>query len=156
MKTKYDWENYKWCNGGSITTLTKYNNNGANGIVDNITTLESGDDVAHVKLGGKWRTPTYSEWNEFITQCTLEWTVNNGVNGIKATGSNGDSVFLPAAGDYNYKSPSDVGAYGHYWSSSLYTNNYPGCAHELRFTTNAFRMSYNYRTFGESVRPVTE
>lgn len=157
VKTKYaTFENYKWCNG-SITTLTKYNNNGANGIVDNITTLEPDDDVAHVKLGGKWRLPTYSEWNEFITQCTLEWTTYNGVNGIKATGSNGDSVFLPAAGDYNITSPpSDVGTDGHYWSSSLYTNNYPGCAHELRFNTNAFRMSYNYRPFGESVRPVTE
>ena len=56
-KENYDWSTYKWCNG-SYDTQTKYCTNSSYGTVDNKTTLDLEDDVAHVKWGGSWRMPT--------------------------------------------------------------------------------------------------
>lgn len=43
-------------------------------------------DVAHVKWGGSWRMPTYSEFAELINSCTWEWTTMEGdVAGYKVT-----------------------------------------------------------------------
>lgn len=66
---------------------------------DNKTVLDSEYDVAHVKLSGKWRMPTESEYQELYNNCTSEWTTLNGINGRKFTSTkNGKSIFLPAAG----------------------------------------------------------
>ena len=66
--------------------------------MDKKTQLDLEDDVAHVKLGGKWRIPTKSEFDELIANCTFSWPTQNGVVGLKVTGPNGASIFLPAAG----------------------------------------------------------
>ena len=135
-KTTYDWSTYKWCNGSS-TTLTKYNNSSSYGTVDNKTTLDPEDDVAHVKWGGNWRMPTKAEQDELLNNCTWTWydsgnTEFNGVAGYKVTsnksGYTDRFIFLPAAGYY-----SDDGPYAmnpnfyndvcYYWSSSLYTDS---------------------------------
>ncbi len=57
-------------------------------------------DVAHVKWGDGWRMPTESEVYELSlsNKCTREWTSVNGVVGMRLTGPNGNSIFLPAAG----------------------------------------------------------
>ena len=119
-KENYSWSTYKWCNGSS-STLTKYNTNSSYGTVDNKTVLEPEDDVAHVKLGGKWRMPTDAEWTELRDNCSWTWTSQNGVNGYRVTATNGNSIFLPAASKYN------AGSDGFYWSSSLNTGG-PDCA----------------------------
>ena len=96
----YNWASYKWCNGSS-STLTKYNTRSYFGTLDNKTVLDQEDDVASVKLGGKWRMPTDTEWTELRTKCTWAWTDNysgTGVKGRVVTGTNGKSIFLPAAG----------------------------------------------------------
>ena len=41
--------------------LSKYITSDDLGLVDNKTLLDPEDDVAHVKLGGKWRMPTAEE-----------------------------------------------------------------------------------------------
>ena len=46
-------------------------------------------DIAHVKWGGNWRLPTLEQINELLSQCTLFWTNQNGVNGLLVTGPNG-------------------------------------------------------------------
>ncbi|MBR6068077.1 MAG: hypothetical protein IKP45_09780 [Bacteroidales bacterium] len=69
-----------------------------------------------VTWGGNWRTPTRSDLQELIGSCSSEWTTMNNVNGRKFTGSNGKSIFLPAAGN-SYSSSHN---YGHYWSSTDY------------------------------------
>ena len=96
-KSNYSWETYKWCNGSS-TTLTKYNTYSNYGIVDNKTELDPADDVAHVKLGGKWRMPTEEEWTELRTKCVWKETYNfngSGIFGEVVTAPNGNSIFLP-------------------------------------------------------------
>ena len=65
-----------------------------NGIVDNKTTLDPEDDVAHVKWGGSWRMPTIDEQRELLNECSWEWTE---LDGYTVTGPNGNSIFLPAA-----------------------------------------------------------
>lgn len=154
-KTDYSLETYKWCMGSS-DTMTKYctdSSYGYNGFTDNKTVLDSEDDAAHVNLGGNWRMPTYDEWTELRIGCTWEWTTQNGVNGYLVIGSNGNSIFLPAAG-YKYDTNLDnVGSNGYYWSSSLTSDN-PYYARFVYFDFGYVSRSISHRTDGGSVRPV--
>ncbi len=157
--TGYNWSSYKWCNG-SYTTLTKYNTNSSyGGTVDNKTVLEANDDVAHVKLGGGWRMPTYAEWTELGNNCTWTWTTNyngTGVAGrIVTSNKNGASIFLPAAGLRSGTGLFYVGSNGYYWSSSLNTDT-PRDACIVRFGSGGVGRDYGYRYLGLSVRPVSE
>ena len=76
-------------------------------------------DAAAQIMGGGWRMPTKDELKELIDNTTNEWTQVNGVNGRKFTGSNGNSIFIPAAGNCGNGSVDGVGKYGCVWSSSL-------------------------------------
>ena len=145
------WESYKYCNG-SDTTLTKYNTDSSYGTVDNITTLEPEDDVATQIMGSEWRMPTKAEIQELIDSTTKQWTQVNGVNGYKFTGSNGNSIFIPAAGACIDGSVSFEGSDGGVWSSSLYSN--PGYAWRLDFGSGRCNVSYGGRSSGRSVRGV--
>ena len=154
-KDIYNWSTYQYCNG-DYNTLTKYCNNssyGYNGFTDNLTTLEPMDDAATANWGSNWRMPTKAECQELYNNTTVTWTTQNGVNGRLFTASNGNSLFLPAAGYRLHSSLYDAGGYGDYWSSSLYTG-YPNDAWGLNFYSGICYMDYNYRYYGRSVRPV--
>ena len=155
-KSTYNWSTYKWCNGSS-STMTKYNTNSSYGTVDNKTQLELSDDAARANWGGSWRMPTKAEQDELCNNCTWTWTTQNGVNGYKVTSkSNGNSIFLPAAGDHYVSSFDGAGSYGSYWSSSLYTG-YPSAAYELHFVLDHVGWAaYDSRYCGQSVRPVCQ
>lgn len=151
-KSLYTWSTYKHCNG-SYDTQTKYCTDSDYGTVDYKTTLEKSDDVAYTTLGGKWRMPTDAEWTELRTQCNWTWVTYSGVKGYKVEASNGNSIFLPAAG-YRYGSDlSGAGSYGDYWSSSLY-EYYPYGAWRVFFYSDYVSRYYDYRNDGRSVRPV--
>jgi len=159
-KDNYSWSTYELCNGSS-STLTKYNNSSSYGAVDNKSEFKDygyEDDAARQALGGKWRVPTDAEWTELRTKCTWTWTTNyngTGVKGRIVTATNGNSIFLPAAG-YRYVTDlDDVGSDGGYWSSSLSTDD-PRRAWSVGFKSdNVYRYRYD-RCFGQSVRPVSE
>ena len=151
-KYTYRWSNYKWCDG-SATSLTKYCTDSGYGTVDDKTVLDPEDDAAHVNWGGTWRMPTVAEMQELKDNCTSEWTTQNGVNGRKFTGSNGNSIFLPSAGSFDGASLDDAGSYGYYWSSSLMTG-YPNNARYVYFNSGSVRVNFEGRYFGCSVRPV--
>ena len=162
-KTDYSWSTYKWCNG-SYNTQTKYNTSTYYGTVDNKTTLDPEDDVAHVKWGGNWRMPTKAEQDELRNNCTWTWydsgnTEFNGIAGYKVTsnkaGYTDRSIFLPAAGCRSDTCLSSVGDDGNYWSSSLYTDN--TWARRLIFDSgdlSTYHSDFSYRYNGFSVRPV--
>ena len=149
----YNWGSYSLCNGSAIT-ITKYNTNSTYGeILDDKTVLELSDDAAHVKLGGKWRMPTYEEWEELHNQCTWTWTTQNGVAGRKVTSTNGNSIFLPAAGTGLYTEFYSYGKWGLYWSSSLHpTDTY--CAWSMYLYADDVYMASYGRYSGRTVRPV--
>ena len=152
-KSNYSWSTYKWCDG-SYDTQTKYCTDSDYGTVDNKSVLDPEDDVAHVKWGGSWRMPTKAEQDELRNECTWEWTTLNGVNGYRVTGSNGNSIFLPAAG-YRYGSNFiNRGGYAFYWSGSLY-KQCSGRASHLYFYDGYLVWTSQNRYFGYSVRPVS-
>ena len=118
-KIWYDWSVYKW---GTSTKLTKYCTDSSFGTVDNKTTLDPEDDVAHVKWGGEWRMPTYDEWDELWDgKCTYTNTTQNGVKGFKLTSKvTGNSIFLPAAGYYENNSLEKGGEQCYFMTSNIW------------------------------------
>ena len=156
-KEVYDWNTYIYCNGGAFR-LTKYCNKssyGYNGFTDNLTILQPSDDAATANYGG--RTPTKEEWEELLDNTTSIWTTQYGVNGRLFTGTNGNSLFLPAAGCrfdwiYGYGLHND-GDNGFYWSSSLYTDE-PYGAWSFYFYSDSRRVTDCYRFYGFTVRAV--
>mgnify|MGYP002623252700 CR=1 FL=1 len=63
--------------------------------------------------GSSWRMPTKEEMNELL-QCTIEYTVYHNIGGIRVTGKNGKSIFIPATGyKFYYNSPLN------YWDTNI-------------------------------------
>lgn len=153
-KDEYSWETYMWCKG-TRRTLTKYNPDSYYGAVDNKTVLEALNDVAHVKLGDRWRLPTDAEWMELQTYCRWTWTRLNGIIGGMVTGRNGNSIFLPATGYRAGANLINVDSAGFYWSSSLSTNR-PYESYWIMFASDFNGRSDHERNDGVTIRPVTE
>ena len=154
-KNYYDWSTYKWCNGDCYT-ITKYTTNSNFGAVDNKTTLDLSDDVAHVNWGGSWRMPTSNEVKELYDNCTWNWTTQSGVYGYRVTGPSGNSIFLPAAGHCMDGDVLHRDSYGIYWTSTLYKITCD-CAYGLHFgTDNIVWNNYYDRFVGRTIRPVTD
>ena len=151
----YYWPSYRWCMG-DYNTLTKYCNDssrGYNGFTDTKTVLDPEDDAAQVNLGGSWRMPTDAEWNELLENCTWTWTTQNGENGRLVTGSNGNSIFLPAAGLRSNANLFIAGSFGYYWSSSLGAGDQNN-AKSVYLGSGDVGRDFGCRSYGLSIRPV--
>ncbi len=111
-------------------------------------------ETAAANWGNGWDMPSKEQWEELKENTKSSWTTRNGVNGRLFTASNGNSLFLPAAGGRWGDELVDVGDYGSYWSSSLDTDD-PGRAWYFYFYSDNYGMYYNARRgCGRSVRPV--
>ena len=154
-KAIYDWNTYKYCNG-DYNQLTKYcsrSDYGYNDFTDNLTVLQPSDDVATVNWGEEWCIPTANQWLELLDNVPNTWITQNGVNGWLFSANNGNSLFLPAAGCHWNDELRDVGLYGGYWSSLLYTD-WPAYAEYLHLIgSNNCYVDYG-RCNGQSVRAV--
>jgi uncharacterized protein (TIGR02145 family) len=159
-KSEYSWYTYK--HGIGYNYLTKYcnaTNFGYNGFTDTLTILESGDDAATTTLDSNAHIPTESEWDELIQYCSGEWTTLNAVYGYRFTGPNGNSIFLPAAGQHDSSGSTVIGdgEWGEYWSANLNTQ-YPCTAIDFHFTLyngeTMAGMRYDERPHGLTVRAV--
>ena len=149
---QFSWADYKLC-GGSSSTLTKYNNDSSNGTVDTLTTLEQVDDAAYTS-DNTYRMPTSAELEELTANTTSTWETLNGVNGRRFTSkTNGNSIFVPAAGDCYNGSVNGVGSYGYLWSSSLNEGN-PRVGWYLNFGSDYVYVSKHGRYDGFTVRAV--
>lgn len=145
---------FAWAETKTKKTYTKSNSKSNDKDRDDISG-SSRYDAARVNWGGSWRMPTDEEMQELIGKCTWTWTTQNGVNGYKVKGPNGNSIFLPATG-YRFGLSLDyAGSSGNYWSST------PGVffahdAYNLHFNSDKHYMDDWQRSFGLSVRPVLE
>ncbi len=154
-KDYYDWSTYKYCKG-TDDAITKYCTNSDYGTIDNKTELEPFDDAATVNWGSGWQMPSLEQFKELINSSytTQTWTTMNGVEGRKITSkSNGNSIFLPAAGYRSDASLRSAGSFGGYLSRSLNTGS--SSAGELYFNSSKITTRSNSgRYYGRSVRPV--
>ena len=112
-------------------------------------------DVARAKWGGSWRMPTKAEFEELLNKCTWTWTTQGGHNGYKVTGSNGNSIFLPAAGFCDGSSLYHRREYGGCWSSTPYESSTRDACGST-FSSSRRYMGWGSRHYGRTVRPVTE
>lgn len=171
-QTKYTWSTYQFCQDKSDAdyqinkTMNKYCTNatyGYNGLVDNKTVLDAEDDAAAVNMGGSWRMPTKEEMQELIDNTTSQLADVNGHKGVRLTSKkNGQSIFLPAAGEISTINGNtknfNVNIYGNYWTSSLKGYGYDYNAASLYFNgTGNFsfvQAANDARCWGLTIRPV--
>ena len=183
---RYNWESYLYANGAE-NKLTKYclkdnadcwdmdaKPEGPDGEVK----LLPSDDVATVKLGGKWRMPTAADFKELLdlkeevikdnSDYTWEdWALatdadgnevkdiwGNAIHGIRIKRkSTGATLFLPSAGICNeYEFGEGIDSWGYYYSSSL--DFFPESAVVLYLTPESSGRFNVYRYNGLPVRPV--
>lgn len=124
------------------------------GIIDGNSNLMPQHDAARANWGGSWRMPTRDEQKELLNNCTWEWTTQNGVNGCKVTGTNGNSIFLPTAGFRDGSSLGIAGEGGYYWSATPDYNG--GSAYIIFLCSDGQGMFTDSRGYGLTVRPVSE
>jgi hypothetical protein len=155
-KSDYVWITYSHSTGRQ-PSFNKYNSKRSQGKVDNKTTLDAEDDVAHVKWGGDWRIPTKTELEELVNNCTWTWTTQNGVDGYQVTsnksGYTDRSIFLPAAGRYLAESKHETGTVVSIASSTQTPEDAIG-AYMLYFSQEERIIKPGYREYGVPVRPV--
>lgn len=77
-----------------------------------------------------------------------------GHKGYKVVGPNGNSIFLPAAGNRDGSFSDLVGSLGEYWSRTL--TPLTSDAEFLFFVSDAKLTSYGSRYLGRTVRPVRQ
>ena len=147
-KSIYSWNTYKWFKTKLLLPkMRKY------GTVDNKSDLDFQDDAAYVNWGCEWCMPSLEQIKELKEQCKWEWTNYKGKNGCIITGSNGNTLFLPAAGYRSGTSLIDVGKTGGYWQRSRHSS-FSSNAYFLRFRSGCFECDGDFRFYGSSVRPV--
>ena len=154
-KEDYSCNTYKYCKG-DWEMLTKYcyqSSCGYNGFTDTLMGLEAKDDAATKNWGAGWQTPSDNQIVELYNNTTQTWTTQGGVNGRLFTASNGNSIFLPAAGNRWNDSRDYTGSRGYYWSRSLFTNGSED-ASALYFDSGSIDCYPKSRYSGAPVRPV--
>ena len=139
-KSSYSKENYSYYDASTTQYID---------IGDDISGTEY--DAATVNLGSDWRMPTKDEMQELINKCTWEWTQVSGINGYKVTGTNGNSIFLPAAG-FQISSVRRKNEMLDIWSATrsdiAYANSLLGSSSDKYFVREV-------KYYGQSIRPVT-
>lgn len=149
VKDTYTQSNYKWWNADK-RIYTKYTKD-----IYKAPILEKEDDVAAVKWGGEWRMPTIQEFRELLDNCETYYDELNGVPGYRFVSEiNGNSIFLPAAGDGD-SDKDKLHEWGFYHTSSLSSRT---DMNEIVYFY-ACNIGYiddvrGYRDEGLSIRPV--
>ena len=162
----FNWDSYfDTTDGGS--TFKKYNNSESG-----LKSLVSSDDAVTTHMGLQYRMPTIDEIKELINNTTQTFIdldgkeyskeqAQNGVikpgklKGVRFTGSNGNSIFIPAAGICDESLLGGIGVSGELWYSSLY-DSYDEHARSLYFYYGGYVSEYSSsdRYYGLSVRGV--
>ena len=142
---------------------TKYN------LTNGLKVLESIDDAATVYMGSKYRMPTIEEVNELINNTTQTFIDVDGneyskeqaqkrvikskkLKGVRFTGLNGNSIFIPAAGYCDESLLDGFGTFGILWFSNLSGDDY---ARNLFLYYDGYvNEGANTRHYGQLIRGV--
>lgn len=113
------------------------------------------NDAARAFLGENYHIPTKEDFEELLAYCdsTLTYTYKGKmVTGrILTSKTNGNSIFLPAAGRCSYSSMNGAGEFGYYWSASC---DLSSNAWVLFFYYRHPRLEIGINFFGMPVRAV--
>lgn len=121
-------------------------------------------DPARVMLGDSWRMPSQSECAELIRDCDWEKATVNGMNGVKVTGDNGNSIFFPTTG-YGIPQDGPAGSMeitdtnsGYYWSGESYNENSWRYAYVLLVSGNSANSNASWiaNMVKMAIRPVKD
>lgn len=163
-KNRFTRDNYKYWDNDE-EDYTKYaiyeNRYGRNEFWDDKKQLDLSDDAARANWGGTWRMPTADEMNTLVSNCTWIWTTIDGTKGFKVIAANGNTIFFPAAGYYDWidglAQRQFIGEVGLYWTSTLWNEpaGWNEMAEMLYINRGSYGLSPDYRQAGNSVRPVT-
>ena len=106
-------------------------------------------DVVAQTWGEDWHIPTHAEMEELL-KCDKEVAYYNGVKGIKYTGPNGNSIFLPFVGYKKGTSVYGSKISGYYLSGSIINNTMDF----LHVATAGIDSHDIYTWYGLTIRPV--
>ncbi|MBO5685046.1 MAG: hypothetical protein J6R73_00480 [Alistipes sp.] len=118
-------------------------------------------DAATAYWGEGWYTPTKTQFQELVDNCTFEWTYQGRIRGCKAISKiNGNYIFLPAAGQINSSSadpyPTSMNKLGRYWASTPSKDSHYYDADMTLFAENFVGVGTHERKIGLPIRPVTK
>lgn len=161
-KTSYESDN-------STTFAVTYTTLVANSIINSNGVLMPEYDAARQNLGEGWRMPTDAEYIELINNCSHAMETYKGVYGIRFTGSNGKSIFMPCAGYIDSKNVRFTSVPS-YWASSVDRSfpysakrfyRYKWSSENLGCTSGDYSLSNSsydtiraYREYGMPIRAV--
>ena len=122
--------------------MTKYNSS------DSKTVLDSSDDAVTTAWGGSWRMPTREEFVALGAAGNSVWVKDyqgSGVLGLVWTDKTDSSkvLFFPATGCCKDGSVINVGSFGYYLSSSVYSSGVQ-TTHGLFFLSSYVSWQYYY------------
>lgn len=115
-------------------------------------------DAAKTQLGGFWRLPTEEELKELIELCDWEWDHIGDIYGVRVTGPNGKSIFLPAGGKNGKREEGEYQCA--YWTGNVSRGGIGRTASSLDCTWDeenedtTLQIWGEYKVFGLLVRPV--
>ena len=162
-KSDYSWKTYFDIVGGSSNphiSDTGYSYKRDDFIKYNrFTNLKFGRnyDAASVLWGSSWRTPSHEDFNE-LWSLPHQWVCISGVYGMKFTSSNGNSIFLPAAGGKKDDKLDNMQEAALYWMNELHEDDYD-CSELAKMwlmDKDDGGWSFALRCFGFPIRPVSE
>ncbi len=143
-KHTYDWTTYTHCDGNAYSCRN---------IGNDISGTQY--DVAYVKWGEGWGMPSSEQIKLVIQNCKNERISVNGVDGLKVTGPNNKSIFLPATG-YRTENTTDGVGNGYYWTSTQDTDYSTYCYLFSFGSAGNLGVDEDRRSTGITVRPVYE
>ena len=144
-KKSYHENNSKWHNVSKkdLQSMNVINNNGK---------LTSQYDVANQKWGVHWHIPSVDQFRELLENTNKTWTKINGRGGFLFKSKiNGNSLFLPAAGDKYYGTLRYSGERGNYWTSE---SSDKSAVHCYFHSGDAYPDLVLYCYYGQPIRPV--
>jgi hypothetical protein len=119
-------------------------------------------DIIRANWGESWRMPNMNEMRELFTNCAWTRTTVNGVEGMKVTGNNGNSIFLPNTG-YGIPKDGPIGQTsivntenGYYWIGESFVsgNDRLGYALYINNSVPTLNYAWNASMVKMAIRPV--
>ena len=129
-----------------------YNASAGNALTADISVGDA-YDMAHHNMGGQWRLPRISEFQELVDNCEMEEIDDeDGISGVRFTSqANGNSIFLPFAGFFNGTTHKNANV-GYLWTSAYFDAS---IAHRMYFDgASVITDDETSRRFGLPVRAV--